>query len=219
MRLQRFGKKGMPFFHIVIADGRAPRDGRFIDRIGTYNPLSIPADIQIDFDKAVDWIMKGASPSDTVKAIMAYKGVAYKVHLLKGVKKGALSIEQAEAKFQEWLVEKEASLAKKVKDREQGSKSEVKKRFEAEIKVNEAKAKLLEKKRADAVKALQVAQEAPLEEVQDEVEVPVDEVQEEAPVAEIQEEVVAEVKEEIATEAPAEEVAPETEAKETTEEV
>lgn len=208
MRLQRFGKKGMPFFHIVIADGRAPRDGRFIEKIGTYNPLTIPADIQINFDKAVDWIMKGASPSDTVKAIMAYKGVAYKVHLLKGVSKGALTIEQAEAKFQEWLVEKEASLAKKVKEREQGSKSEIKKRFEAEIKVNEVKAKLLEKKRADAIKALQVAEEVPAEEVQ-----------EEAPVAEVEEEVVAETQEEVVADSVEEEATPEAEVKETTEEV
>ena len=83
IRLQRHGKKGMPFYHIVIADGRAPRDGKFIERIGTYNPLAIPAEINIDFDKALAWLNKGAQPSDTAKAILMYKGVLYKNHLIK----------------------------------------------------------------------------------------------------------------------------------------
>jgi len=98
----------MPFYHIVIADGRAPRDGKFIERIGTYNPLAIPAEINLDFDKALEWLNKGAKPSDTARAILMYKGVLFKNHLLKGVAKGALTIEQAEAKFQVWLQEKEA---------------------------------------------------------------------------------------------------------------
>ena len=88
IRLQRKGKKGQPFYHIVIADGRAPREGRFIERIGTYNPLTRPAEIEINFDKAIGWLQNGAQPTDTVKAILAYKGVLYKSHLLKGVKKG-----------------------------------------------------------------------------------------------------------------------------------
>jgi small subunit ribosomal protein S16 len=87
IRLQRFGKKGKPFYHIVIADGRAPRDGRFIEKIGTYNPITNPAEINIDFDKAVTWLQNGAQPSDTVRAILSYKGVLFKAHLQKGVKK------------------------------------------------------------------------------------------------------------------------------------
>ena len=99
IRLQRKGKKGQPFYHIVIADGRAPREGRFIEKIGVYNPLSKPAEIDINFDKALDWLQKGAQPTDTVKAILSYKGVLYKSHLLKGVKKGAMTLEEAEAKY------------------------------------------------------------------------------------------------------------------------
>ena len=106
IRLQRRGKKGQAFYHIVIADGRAPRDGKFIDKIGIYNPLARPAEIDLDFNKALDWITKGATPTETVKAILAYKGVMFKNHLLKGVAKGAMTLEQAETKFQGWLQEK-----------------------------------------------------------------------------------------------------------------
>ena len=98
IRLQRRGKRGQPFYHIVIADGRAPRDGKFIEKIGTYNPLSRPADIDIDFNKAITWLTKGAQPTDTVKAILAYTGVLYKNHLQKGVQKGAMTEEQAAMK-------------------------------------------------------------------------------------------------------------------------
>src|SRR5512138_1624905 len=94
IRLQRKGKKGQPFYHIVIADGRAPRDGRFIEKIGVYNPLTKPAEIEIQFEKALDWMQKGAQPTDTVRAILSYKGILYKFHLLKGVQKGALTAEQ-----------------------------------------------------------------------------------------------------------------------------
>ena len=100
MRLQRHGKKGAPFYHIVIADGRAPRDGRFIEKIGTYNPIQNPAEIILNADKALDWLQKGAQPTDTVRAILSYRGILYKNHLLKGVKKGALTEAEAEAKYQ-----------------------------------------------------------------------------------------------------------------------
>jgi len=103
IRLQRFGKKGKPFFHVVVADSRSPRDGKFIERLGSYNPNTNPATIEINFEKSLDWVNKGAQPTDTCRAILSYKGVLYKKHLEGGVKKGALTAEQAEAKFAEWL--------------------------------------------------------------------------------------------------------------------
>ena len=99
IRLQRHGKKGQAFFHIVIADGRAPRDGKFIEKIGTYDPKTNPATINLEFDKAVSWLQKGAQTTDTTKAILSYKGVMFKNHLLKGIAKGALTKEQADAKL------------------------------------------------------------------------------------------------------------------------
>ena len=151
IRLQRGGKKGRPFYHIVIADGRAPRDGKFIERIGTYNPITKPAEIVLDFDKAVTWLNNGAQPTDTVRAILSYKGVLYKNHLLKGVKKGALTEEQAEAKFQTWLKEKEAKIESGINANEQAAKAEAKARLDAEKKVNEARAAELAKKQAEAM--------------------------------------------------------------------
>ena len=166
----------MPFYHIVIADGRAPREGRFIEKIGTYNPLTKPAEILLDFDKALDWLQKGASPSDTVKAILAYKGILFKNHLLKGVTKGAMTAEQAEAKFQAWIQEKEAKILSAKKETELKTKSEKKKQHEAEAKVNEAKAEAIAKKRAKelaAAEAVEVAEpEAAAEPAAQEVVVP-----------------------------------------------
>ena len=146
IRLQRRGKKGQAFYHIVIADGRAPRDGKFIERIGIYNPIAKPAEIELEFDKAVDWLKKGAQPTDTVKAILAYKGVMYKNHLLKGVEKGAMTIEQADVKFQTWLDEKHLKISSKKNELELGIKEVHKKRLADEIKVNEAKAEAIAKK-------------------------------------------------------------------------
>ncbi|MBC34955.1 MAG: 30S ribosomal protein S16 [Bacteroidetes bacterium] len=151
IRLQRGGKKGRPFYHIVIADGRAPRDGKFIERNGTYNPITKPAEIVLDFDKAVTWLNNGAQPTDTVRAILSYKGVLYKNHLLKGVKKGALTEEQAEAKFQTWLKEKEAKIESGINANEQAAKAEAKARLDAEKKVNEERAAELAKKQAEAM--------------------------------------------------------------------
>ncbi len=111
IRLQRHGKKGRPYYKIVIADARAPRDGRYIELIGSYNPTSIPATIDVDADRALEWVMKGAQPSDTVRAILKYKGVYFKKHLQRGVEKGAMTEEQAEEKFQAWLASKEAKIA------------------------------------------------------------------------------------------------------------
>ncbi|MVN20236.1 30S ribosomal protein S16 [Mucilaginibacter arboris] len=113
IRLQRHGKKGKPFYYIVVADARAPRDGRFIERIGSYNPNTNPATIDINFDKTLDWVNSGAQPTDTCRAILGYKGVMYKKHLQGGVQKGALTAEQADAKFAEWTEQKENKISGK----------------------------------------------------------------------------------------------------------
>ncbi|MEM8525833.1 MAG: 30S ribosomal protein S16 [Bacteroidota bacterium] len=111
IRLQRKGRKKRPFYHIVIADSRAPRDGKFIERIGIYNPMTKPATIELDRDKAYDWLMKGAQPTETARAILRFKGVLYKKHLMQGVKKGALTEEQAQEKLNAWIEAKEERVA------------------------------------------------------------------------------------------------------------
>jgi small subunit ribosomal protein S16 len=148
IRLQRYGKKGQPFYHIVIADGRAPRDGRFIEQIGIYNPLTIPATIDLNFDKALSWLQKGATPTETAKAILSYKGILYKNHLLKGVAKGALTVEAAEAKFQKWLEEKQSKISSKISQRQQESRTQLKKRIETETQMKEEREKVIAVKRA-----------------------------------------------------------------------
>ncbi|GIV30899.1 MAG: hypothetical protein KatS3mg029_0250 [Saprospiraceae bacterium] len=113
IRLQRKGKKKKPYYHIVVADARAPRDGKFIERIGSYNPLTVPATIEIDRQKAYDWLLKGAQPTDTVRAILRFKGVYYLRHLMRGVNKGALTEEEAMQKYNAWIEAKEARIAKR----------------------------------------------------------------------------------------------------------
>ncbi len=196
MRLQRHGKKGNPFYHIVIADGRAPRDGKFIEKIGTYNPITKPAEITLNIDKAIKWLNNGAQPSDTVRAVLSYKGVMYKNHLLKGIAKGALTQEQADVKFNDWVAAKEAKLSGNKTAEILASKEDLKSRFEAEVKVNEAKASSIADKKAKAIAALK--KEEAKEEIVEEVveETPVAEVAAEvAPVAEVVETPVAEVTE------------------------
>ena len=119
IRLQRKGRKKAPFYHIVIADARAPRDGRFIERIGIYNPITKPATVELDRDKAYEWLMKGAIPTDTIRAIMRYKGVLYRKHLSRGVHKGALTQEKADEMYQDWITAKEGSITQKVEARKQ----------------------------------------------------------------------------------------------------
>ena len=114
IRLQRHGRKKAPFYHIVIADSRAPRDGKFIEKIGTYNPMTKPATIDVDRDKAFDWLQKGAQPTDTVRAILRFKGVMYRKHLTRGVTKGSLSEEQAMEKYNTWIDAKEKNISDKV---------------------------------------------------------------------------------------------------------
>ncbi len=111
IRLQRKGRKQRPFYHIVVADSRAPRDGRFITKLGTYNPMTKPATIDIDREEAYNWLMKGAQPTDTVRAILRFKGVLYRKHLMRGVQKGALTQEEADKKWQEWIEAKESKVA------------------------------------------------------------------------------------------------------------
>jgi small subunit ribosomal protein S16 len=114
LRLQRKGRKRAPYYHIVVADARAPRDGKYIERLGFYNPMTKPASIEIDRDLAFKWLMNGAQPTDTVRAILRFKGVLYKKHLHQGVLKGALTPEQAEEKFNAWIANKEQSVASRV---------------------------------------------------------------------------------------------------------
>ena len=116
IRLQRHGKKDAAFFHIVVADGRAPRDGKYIEKLGVYNPNTNPATINLDFDGALNWMLNGAQPTDTCRAILSYKGVIYKKHLLGGLKKGALTEAQVETKFNKWVADKEGKVNSK-KDR------------------------------------------------------------------------------------------------------
>lgn len=155
IRLSRHGRKNRPFYHIVVADSRAPRDGRNIERIGSYNPLTTPAIIELDIDKALDWLRKGAQPTETVRRILSYKGVLLKKHLLEGVKKGAFDEAEAERRFAAWLQEKEAKI--EAVRREQASKKEnvSKSRLESETKVNAARSEALRKKRAEEAAALE----------------------------------------------------------------
>ncbi len=149
IRLARRGRKKRPYYNIVIADSRAPRDGRNIERIGFYDPNTNPATIKLDFDRALDWLLKGAQPTDTCRAILSYKGVLMKKHLLTGVKKGALTEEEAEARFNEWLKEKEAKIEAKRKSVLSKKDEEAAKRHEAESKVRETREKEIAKKQAD----------------------------------------------------------------------
>jgi small subunit ribosomal protein S16 len=116
IRLQRHGSKKRPFYFIVVADARAPRDGKFIQKIGTYNPLTVPATIQLDRQKALEWLHKGAEPTDTVRRILSFKGVLYLKHLLRGVKLGLFDEAAAMQKFQKWHEEHEAHIKRRGED-------------------------------------------------------------------------------------------------------
>ncbi len=142
IRLQRHGRKGYAFFHIVAADSRAPRDGKYIEKLGVYNPNTNPATIELDFDNAVTWLENGAQPTDTCRAILSYKGVLYKKHLNGGVKKGAFTQEEADARFEKWMNEKSAKI-------QQGSNAIQKAKDDAKaaaLKAEEAKNEEIAKK-------------------------------------------------------------------------
>lgn len=184
IRLQRHGKKRAAFYHIVVADARAKRDGRCIERLGTYNPNTNPATIDLNFDNAVNWLEKGAQPSDTARAILSYKGVLMKNHLNVGVRKGALTEEQAQAKFEKWLEEKNAKVDGKVKNLADAKAKAEKDRLAAEAKVNEARAAELAAKNAElAAEVAEVEAEATTEEVAEEAAAETEAVVEETPEA------------------------------------
>ena len=150
IRLQRHGKKGKPFYHIVVADARASRDGKFIEKIGTYNPITNPAVIELNVDSAVKWLNNGAQPTDTARAILSYNGVLYKRQLQGGVAKGAFDQEAADSKFAAWLEGKDKQVLGK-KDGLAKSKEDAKKAaLEAEAKVNQGRLDAAAKVEADA---------------------------------------------------------------------
>ncbi len=161
LRLQRHGRGKRPFYHIVAADSRTPRDGKYIERIGDYNPLTKPATIHIDIDKAVDWLVKGAEPTDTVHAILKYKGILYKKHLLRGVEKGLFSAEVAEQKYNQWVDEHKNKVLDHAKKHHKDKSEIAAKLLEQEQK----KAAEREAKRAAALAAKEaVSTEEPAEE-------------------------------------------------------
>ncbi len=190
IRLQRHGKKARAFYHIVAADARAPRDGKFIEKLGTYNPNTNPATIEINFDRALYWVQVGAEMTDTARALLSYKGILYKNHLIKGVAKGALTEAQVEERFSKWLEEKEAKIAAKIEGLDKNAAKAKADALKLEAEANAKRAKEIEAKNTPEV-------EEAAEETTEEV------VAEEA--NETSEEVVAE---ESAAEAPKEEEAP-----------
>lgn len=161
IRLQRFGKKGYAYYHIVVADARAPRDGKFIEKLGSYNPNTNPATIEIDREKAVTWLHQGAQPTDTARAILSYKGVLYKHHLQQGVNKGKITQEVADSKFAAWEADKQSRIGNKVSTLADNKREEAKKRLAEEAKVKEAKAEAIRQKMAAELAAAAPAEEAP----------------------------------------------------------
>ena len=153
IRLQRHGRKGYAFYHIVAADSRAPRDGKFIERLGSYNPNTNPATIELNCERALYWLETGAQPTDTVRNILSREGVLLKKHLNRGVKKGAFSAEVDEQKFEAWKKEKQAALSAKISSLSQAEKALFKQRLEEEKEVYKAKADALAKKKADLLQA------------------------------------------------------------------
>lgn len=219
IRLARHGKKGYAFYHIIVADSRSPRDGRFIEKLGTYNPNTNPATIDLDFERALDWVIKGAQPSDTARAILSHEGVLHKKHLLGGVAKGAFSEDEANRRFEIWMKDKAAKISSKTSKIGADKEAEAKSRLANEAKVKEERAKAIAAKKAAAEnEAAGVEEETPAEAAEETAaEEPVAEeapateetVSEETPVTEepAAEEAPAETAEEapVAEEAPAEE--------------
>ena len=177
IRLQRGGRKARPIYSIVVADSRAPRDGRFIEKLGSYNPNTNPATIDLNFDSTLTWVMKGAQPTDTARTILSHKGVMMKKHLLEGVRKGALTEEQADAKFEAWTSDKENKISVKTESLVSAESAAKAARHAAESEVNKARAAAI------AAANAPVVVEAPVEE-EEATEAPVAEEVTEAPVAE-----------------------------------
>jgi len=178
IRLQRHGKKNFAFFHIVVADSRSPRDGRYIEQIGSYNPNTNPASINLNFERALAWVKVGAEPSLVCRRILSYEGVLLRNHLDGGVAKGALNAEQADAKWNAWKAERDSKIDAK-KNGIKNAAIEAKKAAKAEeTKVNEARAEAIAKKAAELAAAQAAAQaeaEAPAQEAAAEAEAPAQE--------------------------------------------
>jgi len=153
IRLARHGRKARPFYHIVVADSRAPRDGKFIERLGSYNPNTNPATIDINFERALHWVMTGAQPSDTARAILSYEGVLYKKHLLGGVSKGAFDTATADTKFEAWKQTKAIQVQDKRNNLSKGKKETLAQRLAAEQEVNKARLAAISQKAEEAAKA------------------------------------------------------------------
>lgn len=160
IRLQRHGRKNYPFYKIVVTDRRAPRDGRYVEAIGTYNPNTNPSTIDLNFDRALYWVNVGAEPSDTVRSILSREGVMMMKHLQGGVRKGAFTEEEAQRRFESWLKDKHADVAEARSKEEAKKRDEAKKALEAEREVNKAKAEALQEKRAAEAKAKAEAEAA-----------------------------------------------------------
>jgi small subunit ribosomal protein S16 len=166
IRLARRGRKKLAMFDLVVANVTAPRDGRFIEKIGTYNPNTIPATIVLQDDKALTWLLKGAQPTDTVRAILSYRGILYKKHLQVGVIKGALTQEEADAKFETWKTGKDSKISGRVDSLAKAKADAAKARLEAETKVNEARVAAMAAKQAAEIAAASPAPEAPAAEAE-----------------------------------------------------
>lgn len=166
IRLQRHGKKSKAFFHLVVADSRAKRDGKFIEKLGTYNPNTNPATVEINFESALKWLRTGAEMSETARALLSYKGVLYKNHLINGIKKGALTEADVETKFAAWVAEKDAKINSKKDGLENNAVAAKAAALKAEADANAAKAKAIEAKNTPVVE--EVAEEAVAEETTEE---------------------------------------------------
>ena len=190
IRLARKGRKKLAYYHVVVADSRSPRDGRYIEKIGKYNPVTNPATIELDFDKALGWLQNGAVPTDTCRAILSYKGVLIKKHLLDGVKKGAFDATEADKRFNEWMLQNDAKIEAKKSGLEKSKDDQLSSKLAAEKKVNEVRAAKLAKKQA---KLAAQAENAGKPEVEDQPEAQAEEAgsPEVAEQAEVQAEVVA----------------------------
>ena len=208
IRLARKGRKKLAYYHIVVADSRSPRDGRYIEKIGKYNPITDPATIELDFNKALDWLQNGAQPTDTCRAILSYKGVLLKKHLLEGVKKGAFDEIEAERRFNEWIKQNEGKIDSKKSNLEKIQDDEKKSRIEAEKRINDARVEELAKKNAALAAKAAASEKAEAQTEQEPVaeEIPVTPVAEETPVTPVAEETpVTPVAEETSSEPVAEE--------------
>ncbi|RLD22289.1 MAG: 30S ribosomal protein S16 [Bacteroidetes bacterium] len=222
IRLQRRGRRKKPFYHIVVADARAPRDGRFIEKLGTYNPMTSPATIELDRDRTFDWLMKGAQPTDTARAILKFQGVMYRKHLQRGVEKGALSQEQADEKYLAWVSDKDSTIRARHEATAE-ARVEWYKQLSGTVKPIVVKVVEVPEEEAVATDEAPAVEETPAVEATEETpaveateEAPVAEATEEAPAAEATEEAPAEEAPaaEVTEEAPAAEVAEETPAAE-----